>query len=167
VPAPFCVARSSDGESGVANDSPTVAEARSDQTVEPEVAMRTLIKMEELFLFFLSIFLFAQLEISWWWYPLVFLAPDLGILGYLAGPRFGAVSYNLLHHKAVAVTAIILGGYLASPILQLVGVIILGHSSLDRVLGYGLKYPDSFRHTHLGWIGRPAASDGGPQPVGQ
>jgi hypothetical protein len=38
--------------------------------------------------------------------------------------------------------------------LALAGVIMLGHSSFDRVLGYGLKYGDSFRHTHLGWIGR-------------
>jgi hypothetical protein len=28
------------------------------------------------------------------------------------------------------------------------------HVAVDRALGYGLKYPDSFAHTHLGWIGR-------------
>jgi hypothetical protein len=31
---------------------------------------------------------------------------------------------------------------------------LLGHSSFDRVLGYGLKYDDDFKHTHLGWIGK-------------
>ncbi len=122
--------------------------------------MRNLIKLEELFLFFFSIFLFAQLGMPWWWYPALLLAPDLGILGYLAGPRVGAFSYNLLHHKAIAVTAFVLGTYLASPPLQLAGVIILGHSSLDRVLGYGLKYPDSFRHTHLGTIGKAPLPEG-------
>ena len=116
--------------------------------------MRNLIKLEELFLFSLSIFLFAPLHMAWWWYAAFFLAPDLGILGYLFGPRVGAVSYNVLHHKAVAVSAFILGAYLRNPNLQFVGVIILGHSSLDRVLGYGLKHSDSFRHTHLGTIGR-------------
>jgi uncharacterized protein YbjT (DUF2867 family) len=25
---------------------------------------------------------------------------------------------------------------------------------MDRVLGYGLKYPDAFKHTHLGTIGK-------------
>jgi hypothetical protein len=48
----------------------------------------------------------------------------------------------------------VLGGSSGVQWLQLVGLILLGHSSLDRVFGYGLKYADSFRHTHLGWIGR-------------
>jgi uncharacterized membrane protein (Fun14 family) len=124
--------------------------------------MRNLIKLEELFLFFLSVFLFSRLGTPWWWFPALLLAPDLGILGCLAGPRVGAFSYNLLHHKAIAVAALVLGAYLASLPLQLAGVIILGHSSLDRVFGYGLKYPDSFRHTHLGYIGKaPSPGQGG------
>ncbi|MBC8508108.1 MAG: DUF4260 family protein [Anaerolineales bacterium] len=47
-------------------------------------------------------------------------------------------------------------------IIQLIGVIMLGHSSLDRVIGYGLKYPDSFQHTHLGMIGKNAKSPSTP-----
>ena len=116
--------------------------------------MHNLIKLEELFLFFLSIFLFSELGTPWWWYLVLFLAPDLGILGYLAGPRVGAFSYNFLHHKAISVAAFVLGAYLVSLPLQLAGVIMLGHSGFDRVVGYGLKYPDSFRHTHLGYIGK-------------
>lgn len=49
-----------------------------------------------------------------------------------------------------------LGAAVNNPALQLAGLILLGHSSLDRVLGYGLKYADSFKHTHLGWIGGAA-----------
>ena len=128
--------------------------------------MRSLIKLEELFLFLLSIFLFAQLGMPWWWYAAFFLALDLGILGYLVGLRVGAVSYNVLHHKSVAVSAFVLGAHLANPTLQFVGVIVLGHSSLDRVLGYGLKHSDSFRHTHLGYIGRGPVPDGTEIPAG-
>lgn len=62
--------------------------------------VRNLIKLEELFLFLLSIFLFAQLDYAWWWYAVLFLAPDVGMLGYLAGPAVGAVTYNLVHHRA-------------------------------------------------------------------
>ena len=116
--------------------------------------MRNLIKLEELFLFLLSIYLFIQLDYAWWWYALLFLAPDLGMIGYLISPQFGAQTYNLLHHKAIAVALFLIGAWLAVPPLQLAGVIILGHSSADRVLGYGLKYPDAFQHTHLGWIGK-------------
>jgi hypothetical protein len=38
------------------------------------------------------------------------------------------------------------------PVMQLAGVILFGHSSMDRIFGYGLKYSDSFQHTHLGML---------------
>jgi hypothetical protein len=116
--------------------------------------MKNLLKVEELFLFGLSLFLFARLEYAWWLYALLFLAPDLSMLGYLGGPRTGAAVYNFVHHKALAIGIYVLGHVLAQPAVQFTGLILLGHSSLDRVLGYGLKYPDSFQNTHLGMIGR-------------
>ncbi len=117
--------------------------------------MNRLLKLEELGLFALSVLLFAQLDYPWWVYALLLLAPDLGMAGYLFGPAAGAAAYNLTHHKGLAVLFYAVGVLAALPLLSLVGVIMLGHSSLDRVLGYGLKYPDAFQHTHLGWIGRP------------
>ena len=120
--------------------------------------MKTLLKLEELFLALLSIFLFRPLDYAWWWFPLLLLAPDAGMIGYVAGPRAGALTYNLLHHKAVAVSAYVLGAMIGSQLLQLAGLIILAHSSFDRVLGYGLKYPDSFQHTHLGLIRRASGA---------
>jgi hypothetical protein len=118
--------------------------------------VKTLLRIEELFLALLSVFLFALLDISWWWFVLLFLAPDLGALGYLVNPRVGAFTYNLTHHKAVALAAYLIGTWAGRPPLQCAGLIILAHSSFDRVLGFGLKYPDSFQHTHLGKIGRGA-----------
>ena len=118
--------------------------------------MKTPPRIEELFLALLAVFLFAPLEIAWWWFVLLFLAPDLGALGYLVNPRVGAFTYNVTHHKAIAVTAYVVGAWTGSAALQFAGLIILAHSSLDRVLGFGLKYPDSFQHTHLGKIGRGA-----------
>jgi hypothetical protein len=118
--------------------------------------MKTLIRLEELLLTLLSFYLFLGLGYAWWWFPVLFLAPDLSMIGYLLGPKVGAWTYNLVHHKGVAVVLFVLGGLLTMPWLQLAGVILLGHSSFDRTLGYGLKYPDSFHHTHLGRIGRAA-----------
>lgn len=115
--------------------------------------MRNLIKLEEFFLFLLSIFLFAQLDYGWLWYLVLFLTPDIAALGYVANAAAGAITYNSVHHKGVSVAAYVLGALVGSPVLQLAGVIILGHSSLDRVFGYGLKYRNSFKHTHLGHIG--------------
>lgn len=115
--------------------------------------MKLLLRIEELFLTLLSIYLFSELSFAWWWFPALLLAPDLGMIGYLAGPRLGAYLYNTFHHKALAVALYLAGLLLSFPVLALAGVIILGHSSLDRALGYGLKYDDAFQHTHLGWIG--------------
>ena len=119
--------------------------------------MKTLIKIEELFLALLALYLFLALGYAWWWFLLLLLAPDLGMIGYLISPNVGAITYNLVHHKGIAALLFIIGGYIQLPWLQAAGLISLGHSSFDRVLGYGLKYPDSFQHTHLGRIGRAPA----------
>jgi uncharacterized protein DUF4260 len=116
--------------------------------------MKNLLKIEELFLLGLSLLLFSELAYSWWWYALLFFAPDLGMIGYLANPLLGSWTYNLVHHKGLAVALYVLGYLLAIPWLMFTGTLLLGHSSFDRVLGYGLKYPDAFQNTHLGRIGR-------------
>jgi hypothetical protein len=116
--------------------------------------MKTLLKLEGMALLGLSLFWFLQLNYAWWWYPVLFFVPDLSMAGYLAGTRPGAVIYNIVHHHAVSIGLFILGFFLGLPILQLAGVILLGHSSLDRMLGYGLKHSDAFKNTHLGEIGK-------------
>jgi hypothetical protein len=64
--------------------------------------------------------------------------------------------YNLAHHKGLALLVYLLGIGVASPVWQLAGIILFGHASMDRIFGYGLKYPDCFQHTHLGPIGKKA-----------
>ena len=116
------------------------------------MTMNSLLKIEEFFLILLSLYLFQTLDYAWWWFALLFLAPDLSMLGYLVNPHIGAVTYNLAHHRGVALALYLVGVYLTSPPLQLAGILLLGHTSFDRLLGYGLKYPDSFQHTHLGML---------------
>ena len=116
--------------------------------------MKTLLKLEGFALFVLSIFLFSRLPYPWWLYPLLFFVPDLSMVGYAHDTRTGAIIYNVVHHYAVSIGLYLLGFFLGSPLLQLIGVILLGHSSLDRALGYGLKFEDSFQNTHLGKIGK-------------
>jgi hypothetical protein len=118
--------------------------------------MKNLLKLEELSLLLLAIYLFSRLDYAWWWFAVLFLAPDLGMIGYAAGPRVGALTYNLLHHKGVAIGCYLIGVMSGSQLLQLVGLIMLAHASFDRILGYGLKYADAFTHTHLGMIGPTA-----------
>jgi hypothetical protein len=116
--------------------------------------MKNLLRLEELALTLFAIYLFTKLDFAWWWFPLLLLAPDLSALGYLAGPRLGSYSYNFFHHKGAALVAYVAGTTIAAPPLQLAGLILFAHSSLDRVFGYGLKFADAFQHTHLGRIGR-------------
>jgi hypothetical protein len=75
------------------------------------------------------------------------------MIGYLLNPRLGAWTYNLIHHKGLAVAIYILGSVFYVPWLMFAGTLLLGHSSLDRVFGYGLKYEDTFQNTHLGKVG--------------
>ena len=127
--------------------------------------MKTLLKLEEVAQFSLSIVLFSQLPFAWWWFPALILVPDLSMLGYLINPKIGAYAYNLVHHKAFAIAIGILGLLMNSQPLLLTGILLFGHAAMDRMMGYGLKYPDSFEHTHLGRIGKTAAkpTDEAPQ----
>ena len=72
---------------------------------------------------------------------------------YLAGSKTGAFLYNLFDHFAVGILCFVVGKYLGSDYLTVAGIILFTHSAFDRILGYGLKYPDSFHNTHLGIIG--------------
>ena len=116
--------------------------------------MKSLLKIEELAEMLLAVLVFAHLPYPWWMLPATFLLPDLSMLGYLAGPRVGAGSYNLLHHKALAIAVGVAGWLLGQPLLLLAGTVLLFHSALDRLLGYGLKYATGFRDTHLGRVGK-------------
>ena len=124
--------------------------------------MKNLLKLEELAEVLLALFVFAHLPYAWWMLPATFLLPDLSMLGCLAGPRVGALCYNLAYHKALAVAVGVSGWWLEQPVLVFAGTVLLFHSALDRLLGYGLKYTTSFHDTHLGHVGaRPV----GVQPI--
>ncbi|MRX66509.1 protein of unknown function [Flavobacterium resistens] len=116
--------------------------------------MKTVLKLEEAALFILGIFLFNHLNYEWWWFLALILTPDLSMIGYTFGNKVGAFSYNLFHHKGIAVLLYVLGFYLKNELLQLAGIILFSHSAMDRIFGYGLKYEKGFKYTHLGEIGK-------------
>jgi hypothetical protein len=96
-----------------------------------------------------SIALYAHGDWSWLAYLLLFLAPDLSMLGYLAGPRIGALTYDLVHFTALPAGLGVAGVISDSGLPVQLALIWLGHIGIDRALGYGLKYPTGFRDTHL------------------
>ena len=89
--------------------------------------------------------------------PLI-LVPDVSAVGYLRGPRTGAFVYNLAHTLAAGVALVGFGLALSIPALALAGAVLVAHTGMDRVAGYGLKYPTAFGDTHMGWIGRRRAT---------
>ena len=117
--------------------------------------MITLLRLEEAAMLLLSIYLYyTQLHFSGWLFWALFLLPDLGMAGYLINSKVGAFTYKVFHHKGIAILLYLIGLGTASELLQLAGLVMFVHSSIDRVLGYGLKYSDSFSNTHLGMIGK-------------
>ncbi len=116
--------------------------------------MKNLLRLEELLMFVFSLYLFSGLDASWGLFALLFFAPDLSMLGYLANPRLGAWTYNLIHHKGLGITLYVLGSLLTIPWLTFIGILFFSHSSFDRIMGYGLKHEDAFQNTHLGRIGK-------------
>lgn len=116
--------------------------------------MKTILNLEELAQLVFAVFLHSLLPYEWYWFWVWFLSPDLGFIGYAINTRVGQWTYNLLHHKGIAISLYVAGLYFNQTELQFAGVVMFGHSAFDRMLGYGLKYADDFKHTHLGWIGK-------------
>jgi len=114
----------------------------------------TLLRLEGLTLFVGMTLLYAVWEGSWWVYALLFLAPDLSFLGYLAGPKAGAILYNAAHSYMAPMALMTTGFALSSPLVLSIAMIWLAHIGLDRALGFGLKYFAGFGFTHLGRIGK-------------
>lgn len=117
--------------------------------------MKKIVSLESLGLFLLSIFLFSQLSYAWWVFPALLLLPDLSMIGYAFGPKFGAILYNIFHHQLLGIALYLVGIYGQLEVLQLIGIILFAHSAMDRIFGYGLKYYSGFQDTHLGKIGKP------------
>ena len=118
--------------------------------------LKTLLRLEGLTLFATMTLLYGVWGGPWWLYAVLFLAPDLSFLSYLAGPKIGAIVYNAAHTYMAPMAMITVGFAFAPPIVLSVAMIWLAHIGLDRALGYGLKYSKGFAFTHFGAIGRRA-----------
>ncbi len=96
-----------------------------------------------------GVWLYGQLGGQWLPLLPLLLLPDVSLLGYLSGSAIGAFVYNLVHNWAVGL-ALVGGGLVAAvPAVAIAGAVIVAHVGMDRVFGYGLKHPTSFKDTHL------------------
>ena len=113
------------------------------------------LRTEGLLIFFLSILLYSRTAASWWLFLVLLLVPDIAMAGYWIGSRWGAIFYNVAHSyvgPALCAGAALLG-YHQNWIPYC--LIWTAHIGMDRGMGYGLKYPEAFKTTHLGHLGSP------------
>lgn len=117
--------------------------------------MRTTLKFEEIGLFLIfSLVYFEFYDGGWGLFASLFFAPDLAFIAIAINKKTATIAYNAAHHKGLISLLMIVGYLLSNELLILIGLIFMAHSCFDRILGYGLKYFDSFDHTHLGWMGK-------------
>ena len=113
-----------------------------------------ILRGESVALFVAGVVLYLQLNGNALLLLPLLLVPDLSMIGYVRGPRLGAITYNLAHNLVTGLIVLAIGWFAAIAPVAIGGAILLAHVGMDRSLGYGLKLPTDFKDTHLGRIGR-------------
>jgi hypothetical protein len=131
--------------------------ARSARPGMTEGTVRSWLRLEAAAAFAAGIALFGAVGGNWLVLVPLLLLPDLSAAGYLAGPRIGAFTYNIIHNWLPGIAVLVIGVWLGSPEILLAASILIAHVGMDRAVGYGLKLPGSFHDTHLGRMGRTTA----------
>ncbi|HKI96051.1 MAG TPA: DUF4260 domain-containing protein [Gemmatimonadales bacterium] len=111
-----------------------------------------LVRLEGGAMFLAAVAFYWAIAGPWWAFAAAFLLPDLAILAYLGNPRTGAIVYNLVHTLLGPLALVVIAAALAAREPGLVALVWIAHIGLDRLLGFGLKYPEGFKPTHLGRI---------------
>src|SRR6266550_1697628 len=108
-----------------------------------------LLRIEDAILLLATLFAYQHLHYSWLLFAILFLTPDLFMLGYLANVHLGAAIYNLAHTFTLPLAFLFLSYIQHWRLAQTIALIWTAHIAFDRLLGYGLKYPTYFKDTHL------------------
>jgi hypothetical protein len=111
---------------------------------------RIFLRVDGLVLFITALLLFGTLGQRWWLVPVFLFVPDIFMVGYAKSTELGAWIYNIGHSYLLPTATALSGWYLHHYFLLALGLIWLAHIGMDRFLGYGLKYHDNFKLTHLG-----------------
>ena len=110
---------------------------------------RRLLHIEGLAVLVGALALYFDAGFGWPLLLVLILAPDLSMIGYAGGPKLGALTYDIIHTYTLPVTLGVIGIIGAYDTAIQIALIWLAHIGMDRLLGYGLKYPTAFKDTHL------------------
>jgi hypothetical protein len=108
-----------------------------------------MLRLEGLTVLIAAVLLYAHQDYGWLLFALLLLAPDLAIIPYAVNQRLGRIIYNLAHTYTLPLLLALAGLLLPHSLALQLSLIWFAHIGMDRTVGYGLKYPDSFKETHL------------------
>lgn len=108
-----------------------------------------LLRLEGTAVFAATLIAYGQNEFSWWMFILLLLTPDLAALGYLHSEAIGSLCYNIAHTYVLPIALGLFALLLNFELGFQLAIIWLAHIGLDRMVGYGLKYPNGFKQTHF------------------
>lgn len=100
-------------------------------------------------IFLTACILYAKLGANGWVFALLFFSFDIFMVGYARNPQFGSLIYNIGHTEVIPLAIALIGLLINAESVIGFALIWLGHIGLDRLLGYGLKYPTQFKDSHL------------------
>ena len=112
-----------------------------------------ILKSEGLVFFLSAVLAYSFVGASWVIFVLLLLVPDVFMLGYAKNSKLGAIVYNIGHTYVTPFLLLCLFLFLQKMILVPIAIIWIAHISMDRMLGFGLKFDTDFKDTHLGRIG--------------
>ncbi len=151
IPQRTCAVHLSRGRHPMSSQIPIVAPAASSAATG---GVKAVLRLEGLAVLLAALVAYQHAGFAWSTFAWFILLPDLSFLGYLAGPRLGALSYNLAHSYTGPVLCLAAAIGLGMPLALCAALIWLAHIGVDRSLGYGLKYAQGFGFTHLGRVGK-------------
>ncbi|TVY05587.1 DUF4260 domain-containing protein [Paenibacillus cremeus] len=111
--------------------------------------VKSFLRLEGLFVFIACLYAYYRLDYGWLWFIVLFLFPDLSMIGYIKGNVAGARVYNVFHTYLTSGVFISLGVILDQTIFLQIGLIWTAHIGIDRMAEYGLKYTSDFKATHI------------------
>lgn len=120
--------------------------ANGSVTGQPKLWLRS----DGLVMLIASLILFATTNKPWWLVPVIIFLPDLFMVGYLKNTRIGSWTYNAGHSYVLPTVLSLVSLKNDSSTSLALSLLWFAHIGMDRVFGYGLKYPNSFKNTHLG-----------------
>ncbi|MCB8976125.1 MAG: DUF4260 domain-containing protein [Ardenticatenaceae bacterium] len=110
---------------------------------------RILLHLEGAAVLITALIFYGQNGYSWWLFALLLMAPDLSAIGYLHSQTIGSLCYNAVHTYVLPIALTVLSLLLNWELGLQLALIWLAHIGMDRLVGYGLKYPDGFKVTHF------------------